>query len=104
LHESVYPNVALAAGSNIIQINYAGLNRPVIRAGGWILDATLFDATGASDPHGSFYRVLSVADDPVAPSTLDIELQTPILQNSSVGVIIIMEGVAEVFEKGVGGT
>jgi hypothetical protein len=101
VNENVYQNVSLAANSNTIQLNYGG-SRPSIRAGGWVLDATVVDATGAVDPHGDFYRVVSVTDDPVSANTVNLELQTPIKHNSTAGVIIVMEGVAEVFEKSTG--
>jgi hypothetical protein len=77
-----------------------------------------FNAMNIPDPHGFFYRVVGVTD--VSSTQLRLELQTypkkasyylpnPTLPPDPVtnqpvpyGVLIVMENVAEVFEKGPG--
>jgi hypothetical protein len=75
--------------------------KPAIRSGSWILDVTVLDASGTNpDPHGLFYRVVDVQDgvDPGGSGkpVLLLQLQTPLLQSSSVGIIAVMENVVEV--------
>jgi prepilin-type N-terminal cleavage/methylation domain-containing protein len=72
--------------------------RPNIKPGGWILDATMPDSsTSTLVPQGYFYRVIEVVDD---GATLTLELQTPVRQNTNQGMAIFLDNVAEVFEKG----
>src|SRR5262249_19803360 len=106
--------------SKYVDIVWQG-TRPSIRVGSWILDATMEYYNSAalvnvSDPHGFFYRVVGVTDLPPnitnPPSNvLRLELQTYPRKASfyntaggpvPYGVLIVMENVAEVFEKGPG--
>jgi len=101
-----------------IYIPYGAQQKPAIRKGGWILDATvptdLIPQTGQVDastlklPQGFFYRVVNVNDS--VPGQLTLELQTPlrplyaknasVRAGSDVRTIVVMDLVAEVFEKG----
>jgi len=99
LGETAFTGVSLTQGSNTLSLLYDGA-RPDIRAGSWILDATVSNGT-VPDPHGSFYRVVSVTDG-AALNTLALELQTNLKQGSTTGVIVIIDNVVEVFEKGSG--
>jgi len=78
--------------------------KPAIRRGGWILDATMADASGHPEPQGIFYRVVNVDDS--TPGSLVLELQTPIVGKSNPSVpqttqrtIVVMDKVIEVFTK-----
>jgi hypothetical protein len=89
--------------------NKAGVVPP-IRAGDWVLDVSTPIINGRIDPHGTFYRVAGVSD---SGTYLDIETQQPIRgfppgvntvdsrpgQNAR---LLFLEGVAEVFDRGVG--
>jgi hypothetical protein len=114
--ETPYYPVAFDTTSKFVDINYVG-TRPSVRAGSWILDATMEyyrDDWGLNvpDPHGFFYRVVGVTD--LNSTTMRLELQTypkkgsiytnPFPPNASkpYGVLIVMENVVEVFEKGPG--
>jgi len=100
-------------------------NKPVIRNGNWILDATVIaidKSSGAPkvspDPHGNFYRVVNVTEgttlDPVTQQLQNyviLELQRNIKKGSSTalsslsvmqGILVVMDNVIEVFEKGSG--
>jgi len=79
------------AGTNVVTINWsAGQNPPDVTVGGW-----LFDATMVPDPHGYFYRVVSINQ--TSPTSMDVEVQTPLLATGS-GIVVIMDGVIEVFD------
>ncbi len=92
------------AGSTTVVVPYgtAGVQpqRPIIKAGGWILDATMFDTTNSLNPQGYFYRVVDVVD---SGTSLTLELQTPARLTTAVGgqgMAVFLDNVAEVFEKG----
>jgi len=104
---------------NYVDIVWQG-TKPSIRTGSWILDATMgyyvpASAVNVPDPHGFFYRVVGVTD--VPPNTVNppsnvmrLELQTTPKRRSfynttdtgAYGVLVVMENVVEVFEKGPG--
>jgi hypothetical protein len=79
-----------------VTISYAG-QRPKIRKGGWLLDATM-----QPEPHGFFYRAVSVKDS--GPGSVVVEVQTPLrgrfAGDPAPGQVVIMENVVEVFERG----
>jgi hypothetical protein len=104
--ESAFQQTVFVQGSTEAVITYAGA-KPKIRKGTWILDATMVRPNGAvliPEPHGNFYRVISVNDD--TPGQLFLELQAPARQGTvlptgqAYGVAIVMDGVVEVFERG----
>jgi type II secretory pathway pseudopilin PulG len=85
--------------------NPAVVAAPQVNAGDWILDATIeTNAAGQPKPHGFFYRVTDV-DGSVA-NQLTLQIQTPFKEfpkgQQTAGVVVILEGVAEVFDKGSG--
>jgi hypothetical protein len=99
-----------SATGNVVRVYYAATdNRPAIRKGGWILEPTIV-GTGSSAPNtnGYFYRVVNVSD--VASelpgfNAIDLELLTNRRGatygiDPGLGVVVIMEGVVEVFERG----
>jgi hypothetical protein len=125
LGETAY-SVNFVAGTNSVIVDLAnnpqniGKEVPAVRNGSWILDATVVNATNSAklipDPHGYFYRVVSVTspaanayqlelERPLRPSTtlipgspsptntLDPATQTPY------GVLVVLDNVAEVIEK-----
>jgi len=124
------PFVLFDPSSKFVDITYSG-TKPSIRTGSWILDATMeyydnrpapFNPAGlpvnVPDPHGFFYRVVGVTE--LSSNSMRLELQTSpkrasyYLPNPSLppdpttnapvpyGVLIVMENVVEVFEKGPG--
>ena len=91
--ETAY-SAAFNAGSNIITLSWgASQNAPDVVYGSWI-----FDGTMQPDPHGYFYRVLSVTQ--TSSTTMDVEVQTPLIGAGGNGVVIIMDNVIEVFNRG----
>lgn len=95
------------AGSTTVTVPYDGPGelRPGIKPGGWILDATMPQILpgGQLDtsvvPQGYFYRVVDVID---GGTSLTLELQSPARQTAgpAQGMLIYLDNVAEVFEKG----
>jgi hypothetical protein len=97
--------------TNLTNTYGAANERPPLRKGGWVLDAT----TVGTEPnngnasvtlrHANFYRVVSVNDE--TAGTLVLELQTPITRSDGKtgttrnynGTLLILDGVAEVFER-----
>ncbi len=79
------------AGTNVVTINWnAGQDPPDVTVGGWI-----FDGTMVPNPHGYFYRVVSINQ--TSATSMDVEVQTP-LQSTGPGIVVIMDGVIEVFD------
>ena len=126
LGERPFGNVRFDPNSNVVSLFYTG-EKPRIRNGSWILDATLVkplpapagDPRGVifqADPHGFFYRVVNVTEP--SGNQLDLELQTrprldttdthrivPILPGQAqagYGVVLVLDNVVEVFDKGAG--
>jgi len=92
---------AQALGPNVVRLLHPGREKPALRKGGWILDDT-----AAASPvellrhgpvHGHFYRVVGISE--VSAGETDLELATN-LRTERVASVLIMENVAEVFEKG----
>jgi hypothetical protein len=109
--ETAFTDVKFALGNNVVRVTWdprLGKEKPAVRAGGWILDATKFKQTGTTytaDPHGFFYRVVNVGEEGVLSDGkhyVDLELQTSPKQATDQGVLVVLDGVAEVFEKGAG--
>jgi hypothetical protein len=91
--------------SNEVQIPWApGMQEtPPVRKGSWILDATVLNAAGQPEPHGFFYRVVNVTDN--GAGSMIVELATKPKMSTvgnGNGVLVVMENVVEVFEKGAG--
>jgi len=87
---------------NVVTVDFTGGTLPPVRPGEWILDATL-DTNNV--PHGYFYRVVSINQ--VGLTTVELEVQTPFRAfppntTTMAGIVIVLEGVAEVFERGPG--
>ncbi len=94
-------------------LDYSGLStKPSLHKGNWILDATMTLPNGQPDlkgggPHGYFYRIVNISDDPAA-QRLVLELQTPAIESTyqadgstnGPGLGIVMPNVVEVFERG----
>jgi hypothetical protein len=63
LGETVYPGINFTNSNTIDVYVPPGQEPPAVRAGSWILDATVIDPfTGTPDPHGIFYRVVGITD------------------------------------------
>jgi hypothetical protein len=115
LAETQFANIAFNAGSNVVVLPYPAGNKPAIRKGSWIMDATYqrprrvgSSIQLVSEPHGYFYRVVGVSDG--AGNTLNLELQSNPKEstiatdagNQAYGIILFMEHVVEVFDKSTG--
>jgi hypothetical protein len=114
--ENVYSNIKFDPSTSEVLVTWAAGTQedPPIRKGSWILDATVLGPTPPKgvapynypEPHGYFYRVVNVTD--AGAGNMIIELQSPPKQstvdanNNGYGVLIVMENVVEVFEKGPG--
>jgi prepilin-type N-terminal cleavage/methylation domain-containing protein len=91
-----------ARGANTLLVSYAGPDKPATRKGTWVLDVTADPTTGV--PQGNFYRVVNVSDS--GPNQLALEVDPPLKANvgnpaaNTNGVIVVMENVIDVFEKG----
>ena len=81
---------------------------PNLRVGNWVMDTTPV-ASGAqaqpyAQPHAYFYRVVGITE--TGASSMDLEVQTPLRSFTpgqvTNGTLVVMDGVAEVFEKGTG--
>jgi hypothetical protein len=83
---------------------------PIIRPNGWILDASLVpnvnNGAAPARPHGYFYRVTDVTT--LGPNQVELQVagNNPFkdfpLGGIGTGVVIVIEGVAEVLEVGTG--
>jgi hypothetical protein len=111
LGETAFTNVMFdnSGASNLVTITYsASGTKPNIKKGSWILDATMVNTfTNQPDPHGFFYRVVNVTDFGGSPGVMQLELQTIPKVNSydsngNYGVLVVMDNVVEVFDKGSG--
>lgn len=80
-------------GNNVVQVAYAAGNKPAIRKGGWVLDAT-----PGSPAFGYFFRVTRVGDD---GGSLTLTLQSDRRGGTGTGpgTIVFMENVSEVFDR-----
>jgi prepilin-type N-terminal cleavage/methylation domain-containing protein len=91
--------------SRSVQLVYAPGNKPAIKRGYWLLDATIFDSAGSVFPQGFFYRAVNVEDGPPVGSnqSLIVELQTPLRFGPNAPnprIFVVMSNVVEVFQIG----
>jgi len=100
--------VKFEPSTNVVTVNYAafGKTAPPLRAGDWILDVSIVNG----EPHGYFYRVAGINDNGTA---MEIETQQPLRGFTGIfgptvasplnsARLLFLEGVAEVFERGLG--
>lgn len=105
---------------NAITIDYTTNVPPPIRPGSWLLDATVYNnpTTNFGSQHAYFYRVVSVEEivvaGPPARTLVRYEVATPLRgfdppysalftldpTYGYIGTSIVIDGIAEVFEKG----
>jgi len=110
LSESTYP-ASFSPKTNTIAVNFGSLPAPNVRAGDWILDSTMYQTPSRTTPgvtygsaHAYFYRVVGVNQ--TGPTTIEYEVQQPIRGFSTTdpgpfpGTIMVLEGVADVYERG----
>jgi hypothetical protein len=109
------------SANTVILTVAAGQEKPNLRRGSWILDASPSTILTNTNPptdeskvfgvlHSFFYRVVSVED--IAPDSsnrprVQLELQTPLLAATpqagpSISKVVVMDNVAEVFSKRTG--
>jgi type II secretory pathway pseudopilin PulG len=114
--ETTFRDCQLDAGRpNVVRFNWNPANgerAPAVRPGGWIFDITPVvltrDNTGAitriGPGHAYFYRVLNVTELP--GNAVECEVDQPIRRlvnrDTQASRFVVMENVAEVFEKGTG--
>jgi prepilin-type N-terminal cleavage/methylation domain-containing protein len=88
-------------GQNTVTISWgANQDKPAVRRGSWILDATVSYSASAGGQGGYFYRVVDITE--LGNNSLLLELQTPYQAPSGPGVqssVIVLDNVAEVFQK-----
>lgn len=99
--ETVHQTPALVPGSTQIQLPTS----VEVKKGTWVMDATV--VPNSTIRHANFYRVVSAVEN--TPGTYDIELHTPIrrtdgkiesiMDATGVATIVVMPGVASVFER-----
>jgi hypothetical protein len=107
--EAAFTGAVFNPATNIVTLTWnpkIGQAAPSLRIGSWILDATpILDPLGSGmyiQPHAYFYRVVGIND--TSDTSMDVEVQTPLrgFTGPTPGTVIVMDGVAEVFEKGTG--
>jgi hypothetical protein len=114
--ENTFTSVKFDSSTNQVAVTpVAGQELPVVRAGSWILDATVVNPTlpvpalggvmGYPEPHGFFYRVVGSTIDATSGSVI-LELETNPKMSSfggtpviNYGVLVVMENVVEVIDK-----
>jgi hypothetical protein len=104
LRETAYSATFDTTNNTIIVTWPAGQASPELTRDNWVLDATmsqtLANGSVVADPRGYFYRVLST--DQLSATSMAIEVQQPLRSpaGASPGVLVIMDGVIGVFERG----
>jgi hypothetical protein len=101
-------SAAFDTSSNVVSLTWAAnQSAPKLRVGSWLLDTTLVSPNGAapySGVHANFYRVVGVTE--TSDTSMDVEVQTPLRDfpagQVSNGTVVVLDGVAEVFEKRTG--
>jgi hypothetical protein len=106
LGELSYPvDWSAVTNNNSVVVNYgaAGLPRPAIKVGQWVLDATVVTPKAGGgfnpDPHGDFYRVVNVTDASATSVLLEFEQQIRHTSGPGTGVLCVMDNVIEVFNR-----
>jgi len=103
--ETVYSTL-FTKGSTEAQIVFGGGTPPSIRNGTWILDGTMTRPNNnqlVPEPHGNFYRIISVTSVDTVNGIMYVELQTPALASTFLpsgqlyGLGVVMDNVVEVF-------
>lgn len=112
--ETVY-DAAFNPNARTITVTWGGpgqpLSFPPVNVGGWILDTTPVLVTAApakfGPSHAKFYRVVSINQTSGNTADLEVEgaihgfpLPAPSPANTFTGKITVIEGIADVFEKG----
>jgi hypothetical protein len=110
LSEQVYPNTTFFDPvKNTISIDFSGpgVVPPPIRPGNWIMDVTPYNPTGTTgSAHAFWYRVVAVQELPGKIARFEVQqpirgrFQGPSNALGFQGTCVILEGVAEVFDKG----
>ncbi|MBX7104458.1 MAG: prepilin-type N-terminal cleavage/methylation domain-containing protein [Gemmataceae bacterium] len=90
--------------TNTVTLHYTG-ERPSIRRGSWILDASMGNIATGVVPQGFYYRVTEVGEPQVVGSenTIDLQVETPLKFGPSGAksrVFVVQDRVLEVFDKG----
>ena len=111
LPEASY-NATFNIATNVVTVNWGGASAPNVRAGDWILDATIETYTRLVNgvmttyprPHGYFYRIVGVTE--TGGTSVDLEVHQPIRgfptgASTPNGVVMVLEGISEVYERGV---
>jgi prepilin-type N-terminal cleavage/methylation domain-containing protein len=95
--------------TNVISVSWTAGSAPNLRVGNWVLDATPIPAAaGSPQPysqmHSAFYRVVGITE--TSDTSMDLEVQSPLAGftagTTTNGTIVVMDDVAEVFDKRTG--
>jgi prepilin-type N-terminal cleavage/methylation domain-containing protein len=104
--ENVYQGATYTQYSPIVTLTWSQTQQPEppdIQPGTWILDATANTTNTSIAPfiHGYFYRVVGVSNPGhLGAGTIDYEIQTPAVASATSGLLVVMDGVSEVFSFG----
>lgn len=87
-----------------VTLHYTG-ERPAIRRGNWVLDASMGNTAAGVPPQGFYYRVTEVGEPVVGAgeSTIDLQLETPLRPGpygAKARVFVVQSSLLEVFDKG----
>jgi hypothetical protein len=85
-------------GSSKVLLDYSGQERPAVKRGGWVLDAstsTTAELPRAGRLHAFFFRVVGVED--VGGDQLQLEVQPK--PDFVITKVVVLENVAEVFPR-----
>ncbi len=103
LNEYAYPAM-FDTTQNVVTLDYSANTPPPVRPGDWILDSSPITTGGFGTAHGFFYQVVGVNE--LAGSKVALEVQQPLrgfpANSISTGTVVVLDGVAAVFEKGLG--
>ena len=99
--EDVFTGITFTPGTSSVSVP----GSPDIRAGGWVMDATISTVPGGNIRHANFYRVSALNPDPNIPGNTILELQSPIKTPSdnggayTNGTLLVMRGVSGVYTR-----
>jgi hypothetical protein len=123
--EQAYQNVRFDTTRKDVVVSWnpaVGQEKPRLRRGTWVLDATTHNPfvplsppvagqpnLRRPDPHGFFYRVAEVNELPGNQLAIELEtyprlstIHTDTMGQRPYGVLVVLDNVVEVFEKGLG--
>jgi hypothetical protein len=93
--ETYFPGVSWTPGTTSVTVT----GTPDVKAGGWVMDATVINTTTNKTRHANFYQVVSV-------NGSALELQSPIKKSNDpnvtgayAGPLVVLRGVSGVYVR-----